>query len=83
MSRFLLDYSMRNLTNGLKALTVPEEQAEVMAVGTSARKRRIKFAYWQSDFKGGRIPYWHCDYVNEKEFGTTLSMDGLKQWGKI
>lgn len=80
MRQLLLDWSMNKL--GLEALTTPEEMQEALVIG-KPKMRRIKFAYWQSDFKGGRIPYWHCDYVNEHQFGTTLSMDGLKQWGKI
>lgn len=72
------------MTNSaLEALTTPEELAEVLAVGSLPKRRRIKFAYWQSDFKGGKIAFWHCDYLNESDFGTTLSLDGLKQWGKI
>lgn len=70
---------MPKLSKGLKALTVEAEQNEVLAV-LQPKLRRIKFAFFQDDFKGGRIPYWHVDYVNEHQFGTTLSMEGLKQW---
>ena len=71
------------MTNsGLEAICTSEELAEVQAAGTKQR-RRIKFAFFQSDFKGGRIPFWHVDYVDAAHFGTTLSMDGLKQWGII
>jgi len=68
------------ITNsGLEALTTGDELREVRAVGTKAR-RRIKFAFFQADFKGGRIPFWHVDYVDATHFGTTLSMDGLREW---
>jgi hypothetical protein len=62
---------------GLRALTTDDELQEVQAVG---KRRKIKFAFFQSDFKGGRIPFWHVNYVSPSDFGTTLSMDGLKQW---
>jgi len=72
------------MTNSaLEALTTPEELAEVRAVGTAPKRRKLKFAFWQSDFKGGRIAFWHVDYLNEHDFGTTLSLEGLRQWGKI
>jgi hypothetical protein len=68
---------------GLQSLATSDELAEVEVVGTPPKRRRIKFAYWQSDFQGGRIPFWHCDYLNESDFGTTLSLQGLKEWGKL
>jgi hypothetical protein len=64
---------------GLRALTTSQERKELRAVG----RRKIKFAFFQSDFKGGRIPFWHVDYMSPSDFGTTLSMDGLKHWGII
>jgi hypothetical protein len=69
------------LTNslGLQALCVPEELEERRGIGPQKR-RKIKFAFFQSDFKGGRIPFWHVDYLNKNDFGTTLSMQGLKEW---
>lgn len=68
------------ITNaGLEAICTSDELREVQAVGTSPR-RRIKFAFFQSDFRGGKIPFWHIDYVDAMHFGTTLSIDGLKQW---
>lgn len=74
---------MRTTNAGLLALTTGEELAEVQAIGTAPKRRKLKFAFWQSDFKGGRIPFWHVNYLNENDFGTTLSIEGLKQWQKI
>ena len=72
------------ITNaGLVALTTESELREAQAVGVVAKRRKLKFAFWQSDFKGGRVPFWHVDYLNESDFGTTLSLEGLRQWGKI
>lgn len=63
---------------GLIALTVEAEQDEIKAV---TPKRRIKFAFFQKDLQGGKIPYWHTEYRSPTEFGSTLSLLGLKQWG--
>lgn len=67
---------MKNL-KGLTALTTGEELKEALAVG--GKRRRLKFAFWQPDFKGGRFPMWHMEYLNEGDFGTTLSEEGWKQ----
>lgn len=66
----------------LEALIVPAEKIELEVIGTY-RARRIKFAFFQSDFKGGKLPYWHVNWKGPNEFGTTLSMEGLKQWGYL
>lgn len=74
-----MSLAKRLLNNpGLIALTVLEEQAELKAVG---KFRKIKFAFFQEDFKGGRIPYWHVTDPKSKSFGSTLSIKGLKEWG--
>lgn len=65
-----------NLNNGLVALTVEDEQRELRAIG----KRKIKFAFFQSDFEGGFIPYWHVMDPTSPSYQSTLSMQGLKQW---
>lgn len=64
---------------GLIALTVLDEQKELTAVG----KRKIKFAFFQSDFEGGRIPYWHVMDPTSPSYQSTLSMEGLREWGII
>lgn len=81
---------------GLVALTVKEERQEIGNVGPVAnvfsrlramaaeqKGRKISFAFFQSDFKGGRIPYWHVCDISHKSFRSTLSMEGLKQWGVL
>ena len=73
---------------GLRALTVPEEQREILSAqfGASAykvRPHKIKFAHFQSDFQGGRIPYWHVIDPSSKSYHSTLSMQGLKEWGVL
>lgn len=80
----------RRLLNnpGLLALTVPEEQREIRFaafVGSAHRVRphKIKFAHFQSDFKGGRIPYWHVLDSTSPSYQSTLSMEGLKTWGVL
>ncbi len=80
----------------LKYLTVPEEQEEIKFVvidnkpsltsltakvqAAELRKRKIIFAFFQSDFQGGRIPYWHVTLPYHKCYKSTLSMEGLKSW---
>lgn len=66
------------LNYGLLALTTREEFLEIKAIGQDVKRRKLKFAFWQSDFKGGRFPMWHMDYLNESDFGTTLSQEGWK-----
>lgn len=78
---------------GLMALTVEDEQKELQVVrfGTAnslefrikaadVRGRKIIFAFFQSDFKGGQIPYWHVTRHDSPSYGSTLSMQGLEQW---
>jgi hypothetical protein len=78
---------------GLLALTVEDEQKELQVVrfGTAhsldarikaadIRGRKIIFAFFQSDFKGGQIPYWHVTRHDSPSYGSTLSWQGLKQW---
>lgn len=65
---------------GLIALTVIEEQQEIVA---PLRSRKIKFAFFQSDFHGGRIPYWHVMDPSSKSYQSTLSMQGLREWKVI
>lgn len=60
---------------GLVALTVEAEQKEIAVV-----KRRIKFAFFQPMLDGTKVPFWHVNWVSPTEFGTTLSMQGLKDW---
>ncbi len=75
-----MSLAKRLLNNpGLIALTVLDEQKELAAV--APKPRRIKFAFMQRTLDGGSIPFWHVDWKSPSEFGTTLSMDGLKQWG--
>ncbi len=66
----------------ISALAVPEELEELKAVG-QFRPRKIKFAFFQDDFKGGKIAYWHVNWHSPTEFGTTLAMEGLKHWKVI
>lgn len=63
---------------GLIALTVLDEQKEFVVLSPY---RKIKFAFFQSDFAGGKIPYWHVMDPKSKSFMSTLSMEGLKLWG--
>lgn len=81
---------------GLQALTVPEEQTEIKLVmvgggisvearvkAAELRRRRIIFAFFQDDFKGGRIPYWHVTLPYHQSYRSTLSMEGLRLWKVI
>lgn len=68
------------ITNGLMALTVPEERHEIKAV-LQPKPRRIKFAFFQPMLDGSKLPFWHVDWKNNNDFGTTLSMEGLRDWG--
>lgn len=43
---------------------------------------RLLFAFWQSDFNGGRIPYWHVMNEHKSRY-STLSMQGLREWKVI
>lgn len=82
--------------SGLQALTVDEEKKElnVVACGVghsaSARARaaelrghKIAFAFFQSDFNGGFIPYWNVTNPNHQSYQSTLSMEGLRKWKVI
>lgn len=85
----------RTLLNnpGLKFLTVPDEQVEIGVVQTgfsptvTARAytaelvgHKIVFAFFQDDFQGGKIAYWHVTDPTSKSFHSTLSMQGLRDW---
>ncbi len=63
----------------LNALAVEAELQEIKAIGQFT-PRKIKFAFFQDDFKGGKIAYWHVNWHSPTQFGTTLSMEGLRQW---
>lgn len=43
---------------------------------------QVMFAFWQDDFQGGKIAYWHVMSEGRSKH-STLSMDGLKQWGVL
>lgn len=64
---------------GLLALTVEDEQKEISVV----RPRKIKFAFFQEDSHGGRIPYWHVLDPLSRSFHSTLSIQGLREWRVI
>lgn len=79
--------------SGLIGLTTPDEQKEIELVAFGSphsldsrirvaelKKRKIIFAYFQDDFKGGKIAYWHCTNPFSKSYKSTLSMEGLRQW---
>jgi len=81
---------------GLLNLTTPEEQAEIKVVAFGSphsgealmkagelRGRKIVFAFFQDDFKGGKIPYWHVCIPTHKSYQSTLSMQGLRDWGVL
>lgn len=71
----------RMLNNkGLFILTVPEERLEMAVIG-SKPYRKIKFAFFQKMFDGTQIPFWHVVDPHSKSFNSTLSMEGLKEWG--
>ena len=73
----------RRLINnpGLIALTVLEEQEEIMVV---PKFRKIKFAHFQKiPFSNEQIPFWHVMDPAHKSYKSTLSMEGLKQWGVL
>lgn len=78
---------------GLQALTVGAEKEEIKLVAlkpkpsltariqaAQCRRRKIIFAHFQKDFKGGLIPYWHVTLAYHPSFQSTLSMQGLKEW---
>lgn len=78
---------------GLKALTVPEEQKEIqiLRVGfshsMSARAaaaeiagHKIVFGYFQDDYHGGKIAYWHVTDPTSKSYHSSLSWQGLMDW---
>lgn len=82
---------------GLVSLTTPEEREEIKLVALNgfspsvqsrARIAQIKghkiiFAFFQDDFKGGRIPYFHVCDPTSQSYGSTLGIDGLRQWKVI
>jgi hypothetical protein len=73
---------------GLIALTVEDERNELrfaQFVGSPyvVRPHKIKFGHFQDDFQGGRIPYWHVVDKTHKSYQSTLSWEGLKQWGVL
>lgn len=74
---------------GLIALTVEAEQKEFAILPTAAciaaqaRGHKIVFAHFQSDFCGGRIPFWHVVDPKHPSCGSTLSLDGLREWKVI
>lgn len=43
---------------------------------------RLLFAFWQSDFKGGKKPYWHVMNKSKSQY-STLSIEGARQWEVI
>ena len=78
----------------LKALTMPEERVELVSIfaktslearlkAAEVRGRKIIFAFFQSDFKGGRVAYWHVTRPDSKSYHSTLSMEGLHDWKVI
>ncbi len=69
-------------TSRLAVLAVPDEVKELEVIGQFT-PRKIKFAFFQDDFQGGKIAYWHVDWNSPTDFGTTLSMEGLKLWGYL
>lgn len=89
----------KNLLNnpGLVSLTTPEEQQELAVIAldgfhpsiqsrarlAQTKGHKIVFAFFQSDFKGGKLPYWHVCDPTSKSYGSTLSVDGLREWGVI
>ncbi len=64
---------------GLIALTVVDEQKELRQIG----RHKIKFAFFQKDFEGGLIPYWHVVDPTSPSFMSTLSIEGLREWNII
>lgn len=67
------------LNQGLVALTTRDELAEAVA----PKQRKILFAFFQDDFAGGKIPYWHVVDPKSRSYMSTLSMQGLKDWSVI
>ena len=65
---------------GLVALTVLEEQQEI---AVTQPKRKIKFAFFQKLLDGGQIPMWNVEDPTHKSYKSTLSMEGLKDWGVL
>ncbi len=82
---------------GLVNLTTPEEREEIKLVALNGfapsvqsrarlaqtKGHRIIFAFFQDDFQGGQIPYWHVCDPTSKSYGSTLSVQGLRDWKVI
>lgn len=82
-----------SLTNGFVALTTPDERKELGCIrpfGSEWTSRnhnprctenhpRVVFAFWQKDFQGGKVAYWHVLH-NSPFHHSTLSMQGLKEY---
>ncbi len=82
---------------GFVNLTTPEEQTELSVIALDGfapsvqsrarlaqiRGHKIVFAFFQDDFQGGKIPYFHVCDPTSKSYGSTLGIEGLKQWGII
>lgn len=70
------------INKALQSLTVPDEQIELKIVGVY-RPRKIKFAFFQKMLDGSRVAFWHVNWKSPNDFGTTLSLEGLKEWGYL
>lgn len=87
---------MKITNQGLKALTVPEEQKEIEVVeikeslfsapnhdpNCKADHLLLRYAFSMSVPDQGRIPFWHVLSAG-RSFHSTLSMMGLHDWGLI
>ena len=78
---------MKNLTKGLKALTVEAEQKEIMAIGSVPVKLKRTFnqkTYDNNLKPNGVIKFWRVvGPADHKNYQSDLSLDGLKEWGII
>jgi len=82
-----------NYNKGLRALTTPDEFEQVVRIspfGPSWTSKnhdpkcnlnhpRVVFGFWQDDFQGGKIAYWHVLHDNPYHH-STISMQGLKDY---
>lgn len=68
------------LTQGLLALTVPDEQAEIRAA-LKAPRIRLRRSFNQSWPDGSVTRYWRVLATGHPNNESDLSLEGLKQWG--
>ncbi len=76
---YLADHTELAGVTAVKRVFGPQTVAPNHDPNCTVNHPRIMFAFWQDDFQGGKIAYWHVMSEGRSKH-STLSMDGLKQW---